>query len=88
MPKRKWRLGGPTSYREAKEARGNLEFRRDMAESAKDQKDSDELLSQEKYLKMNLVPILRELNKGRRKNAPKMDKLKEQRKFNQRKKVL
>ena len=82
MPKRKWRLGGPTAYREAKEARGNLEFRRDIAEAAKDQKDADKLLGQEKYLKM--------IRAGSKllKHSPEMDKFNEQRKFNQRKKAL
>tara|TARA_R100001594_G_scaffold54644_1_gene88207 strand:+ start:498 stop:740 length:243 start_codon:yes stop_codon:yes gene_type:complete len=41
MPNRKWRLGRPTSYREAKEARGNLEYRKDMAEARESQKKAD-----------------------------------------------
>ena len=84
MPKqrRKWKVSGPTSYGEAKVARGNLEYRSDMAEAAQDQKHADKLLSQEKYLKM-----IREANKINR-LTPEMDKLKEQRKFKQRKEIL
>jgi len=41
MPKRKWRVVGPTSYGEAKEARGNLEYRKDMAEAQESKKRAD-----------------------------------------------
>ena len=53
-----------------------------LAEAAKDQKDADKLLGQEKYFKM--------IRAGSKllKHSPEMDKFNEQRKFNQRKKAL
>ena len=93
MPKRKWTI--PAERKPVRTKRGGMLMTKsgpvttkmteseihksDLAESAQDQKDSDKLLSQEKYLKM-----IQEANKLRE-HTPKMDKLKEQRKFNQRK---
>ena len=83
MPKRKWRVVGPTSYGEAKEARGNLEYRKDMAEAAKSTAEADSLLKAMKGFGGTLG-AMRHLGPAKKE----MDKLKEQRKFKQRKNQL
>ena len=83
MPKRKWRVVGPTSYGEAKEARGNLEYRKDMVEAQESQKRADSTLEAMKEFGGTLGAMK---HLGPAKKA--MDKLKEQRKFNLRKKSL
>ena len=65
MPNRKWKLGGPHFYSESKEARGNLEFKKDMAEAAKSQKEADELIKNLKIIRATnkLFDHLPEMNK-------------------------
>jgi hypothetical protein len=82
MPKRKWKVRQTVGQQHAAIRAANRTYRSDMAEAAKDQKDADKLLGQEKYLKM-----IRSAGKLL-KHAPEMDKLKEQRKFEKRKNQL
>jgi hypothetical protein len=82
MPKRKWKVRQTVGQQHAAIRAANRTYRSDMAEAAKDQKDADKLLGQEKYLKM-----IRAAGKLL-KHSPEMDKLKEQRKFEKRKNQL